>query len=162
MSTHAFISRVIDSSSVEGIYCHFDGYPKGVGQILLQHYDIEKTKELLKLGNISSLEKELYPKTNSHSFQHPEEGVTVAYGRDRKEKGQESKFFLDSKIMFMQRDIDWFHLLKEDGEWMVRYYNWDTWFPLKTLINQMLNGVVYSKRTETGRLDITTGKLVPR
>ena len=134
MSTHAFISRIVDGTTVEGIYCHFDGYPEGVGRTLLNFYDLEKTKELIKLGNISYLEKELYPK-GSHSFDLPEEGVTVAYGRDRKEEGQESKFYFNSEAMFIQRYVDWFYLLKEDGEWMVRYYNWNDWISLKTLMN---------------------------
>jgi hypothetical protein len=41
---------------VESIYCHFDGYPEGVGQMLLDHWtDEAKINRLIALGDLSSL-----------------------------------------------------------------------------------------------------------
>lgn len=69
-------------------YCHYDGYPEGVGRTLYEHYkQPSKAKELVWLGALSYVREEIYPKTSTHSFDTPEEGVTVAYGRDRGEKG---------------------------------------------------------------------------
>lgn len=41
---------------VESIYCHFDGYPEGVGQTLIDHWtDPKKVNRLIALGDLSSL-----------------------------------------------------------------------------------------------------------
>jgi hypothetical protein len=38
------------------VYCHFDGYPDGVGKMLKEHYtEPQKIKELLANGDMSSL-----------------------------------------------------------------------------------------------------------
>ena len=67
------------------IYCHWDDSPKNNGEILKKYYkDSKKVDELISLGNISVLGKELYPDPNkTHNFDNPQEGVTVAYHRDR-------------------------------------------------------------------------------
>lgn len=73
-----------------GIYCHFDGYEDGVGATLLRHYKKpEKVAKLIALGDISQLCERVDP-TGPHSFASPEEGTTLAYGRDRCEKGVEA------------------------------------------------------------------------
>lgn len=84
MSSHATITAFGKT-----IYCHNDGYPQGphgVGFKLNTFYtDPVKVKELMALGDISQLKKEVstpFP----HSFNNPEPGVTVAYHRDRGEK----------------------------------------------------------------------------
>ena len=39
-----------------GIYCHWDGYPSGVGATLLKHFDTyEKVLNLISLGYLSTL-----------------------------------------------------------------------------------------------------------
>ena len=59
----------------------------GVGKILINHYtDPAKVSALIDLGDISSLGKNIIPKTNKHSFDTPEKQVTVAYMRDRGEE----------------------------------------------------------------------------
>jgi hypothetical protein len=43
-------------STLQGIYCHHDGYIGHVGEYLVKHYDTEeKVRELVALGAISSL-----------------------------------------------------------------------------------------------------------
>ena len=76
-------------NSYQGIYCHWDGYPEGVGATLKQHYtDPEKIAALIALGDISSLRERVAPEQGeSHTFQTPAKGVTIAYGRDRGESG---------------------------------------------------------------------------
>jgi hypothetical protein len=76
-----------------GIYCHWDGYPAGVGATLRQHYtDDEKVAALIKLGSISALGPLVEPPpvdpdagTPPHAFDTPVKGVTIAYHRDRDE-----------------------------------------------------------------------------
>lgn len=58
MSTRSFICKYdTDKKAYRAIYCHFDGYVKGVGAMLDANYDTEsKVDALLDLGDISSLE----------------------------------------------------------------------------------------------------------
>ena len=47
---------IMKNGIVESIYCHNDGYPSGVGQILFDHYKDRTTVErLMDLGDLSSL-----------------------------------------------------------------------------------------------------------
>lgn len=87
MATRSFIIAPTGDSLYRGIYCHWDGYPEGVGATLAEHYtDEEKIDRLIKLGSLSSLGERVEPSDSAaHSFSSPEEGTTVAYHRDRGE-----------------------------------------------------------------------------
>lgn len=86
MGTRSTISIIKEDGSVLTSYCHWDGYPSNNGAILLIHYDDPiKVNQLISLGHISSLRKNIFP-VGKHTYDNPEEGVTVFYGRDRKEK----------------------------------------------------------------------------
>lgn len=59
MGTRCYIGFENQDKSVIAIYCHFDGYPSGVGKKLSEHYtDPEKIQKLLELGDLSSLGSE--------------------------------------------------------------------------------------------------------
>lgn len=88
MATRCLILKE-EGKTLKGIYCHYDGYPDGVGTLLDKYYNTPKMVEaLISLGDISILDKKLEPTTKSHSFNAPEKGVTVAYARDRGEEFQ--------------------------------------------------------------------------
>ena len=90
MATRSNIAIVNQDKSISSIYCHWDGYPEYVGKLLLNHYTTaDIVTELLKLGNLSQLCENVNP-TETHTFAEPEEGVCVAYGRERGEKDQEA------------------------------------------------------------------------
>lgn len=73
MATRSFISVRDSNGSVRGVYCHWDGYPEGVGATLNEHYTaLPQVEELLSLGSLSALGPT--PTKN-----------TVAYHRDRGE-----------------------------------------------------------------------------
>jgi hypothetical protein len=88
MSTRARIALAMTNGKFKSIYVHKDGYPEGVGSMLVQHYGTApKVQALLKLGDISRLGPALSPSAQqSHSFCSPALGVTVAYKRDRGDK----------------------------------------------------------------------------
>lgn len=69
-----------DDGSVDAIYCHWDGYVEGgVGQMLFEHYNTaEKVKELIALGDISSLE-ETTEKTIAYNRNRGEELIIRKY-----------------------------------------------------------------------------------
>jgi len=86
MSTNSNIAKKNSDGTITSIYCHWDGYPSNNGRILLDHYNNEsKIDELLSLGSISSLAKNVKPIGKTHSFDNKEPNCVVAYHRDRGE-----------------------------------------------------------------------------
>ncbi len=83
MSTRSLIGVLNPDGTVTSIYCHSDGYFSYNGAVLLEHYtEEEKVRELIGLGSISSLDKEIGRK---HSFNGSSENWVRAYHRDRGE-----------------------------------------------------------------------------
>lgn len=100
MATNSHIGIINTDGSVDIIYCHWDGYPSHHAPILLNHYNtIDKVQELVQLGDISSLEQNISPNTDTHSFDKPEPNVVVAYHRDRGEdwNGVKPRHYTDKK-----------------------------------------------------------------
>ena len=106
MATRSTIGILNEDKTVTAIYCHFDGYLSGVGEILFNHYDNEeRIRELLSLGSISILGKHIEPLSDfekttkfagfkngesvynitygKHSFDNAHDDTTLAYTRDR-------------------------------------------------------------------------------
>jgi hypothetical protein len=78
MATRSRIGIENQDGTVNSIYCHFDGYPSHNGEILKEYYsDREKLQQLLELGDISSLDRNL--DRGNGLF-------TIAYHRDRGEE----------------------------------------------------------------------------
>jgi hypothetical protein len=122
MATRSRIAMEQEDGSVLSIYCHNDGYVEHNGYILQTHYqDPEKVKELIELGDISSLGKNVSP-SGPHSFNQPERDVVVAYGRDRGEsdiaanKDQSVSAFFS----FLPGFEDYGYLFTQEGEWLVK------------------------------------------
>ena len=70
MATRSLILKRNDDGVFTGVYCHWDGYPDGVGRRLADNYgDITKIDALIDLGDLSMLGPELKD--------------TVAFCRDR-------------------------------------------------------------------------------
>ena len=121
MATRSNIGIVNQDGSITSIYCHYDSYPEYVGKILLNHYnDVGIINKLMELGDLSSLGENLY--AVGHTWAAPIEGVCVAYGRDRGEKGVESRVFKSIEQYNRNADnsgVD-YQYLYEDGKWMYR------------------------------------------
>lgn len=94
MSTRSFIGQVVEGQKVRYVYCHFDGYPQGVGATLLEHYtDTEKVSQLIDLGGLSCLGPDIGHQVDFDTFHTaPENGLQcLAYTRDRGEPWKENK-----------------------------------------------------------------------
>lgn len=122
MSTRCFIGYETEKGIAKAIYSHYDGYPSGVGKILLEHYqDLNKIKDLIALGDISSLGELVAPLEDdkTHSFKSPTDRVTVAYHRDR---GEELNPAMD--IPFMDEDkvsclwIEYVYIYTLENKWV--------------------------------------------
>lgn len=120
MATRSNIGIVNLDKSITGIYCHFDGYPEYVGKMLLNHYNnVDIVNGLMNLGDLSILSENMNP-TVPHSFNNPQKGVCVAYGRDRGEGGTNSRTFEDlGEYEHFGSGVDYQYLF-EDGKWMYR------------------------------------------
>ena len=123
MSTRSYICIENEDKSITGIYCHSDGYLTYNGAMLLDHYsDREKVKELISLGDLSTLLPKLHPdKDKPHSFDYDnrQDDVCVFYGRDRGENGVQATTVelekLDKDIF-----IEYVYVLGLDNKW--RYF----------------------------------------
>ena len=74
MSTRCRIGIENKDGTITSIYCHHDGYPEVVGEILVNHYKTEeKIRKLLELGDMSSLGTE--PVENLGGWEMPKAGT---------------------------------------------------------------------------------------
>lgn len=118
MSTRSMIGKKMADGMIKAIYCHWDGYPEGVGDTLLQAYqEPEKIDALMALGDLSVLGTEI---GEAQDFDQPARGTCVAYGRDRGENRVGARICAD-EIAFGQRaqnsGAEYAYLF--DGAWKV-------------------------------------------
>jgi hypothetical protein len=107
MATRSRIAIENQDGTVKSIYCHFDGYLRGVGKTLFNHYDSEKLEKLIELGDISSLDESTED--------------TVAYHRDRNED-LDFKTFPNVEDLFengFNSGEEYVYCLTKDGIWLV-------------------------------------------
>lgn len=154
MSTRSRIGMLMPDGKVKSIYCHWDGYPEGVGVKLQKHYtDPKKIEELLELGDISSL-GDHYDKDISTAdwtkFDEPDknkreelikksENCTVAY----KDRGEDAPARIDKDISeFMSKlgncGEEYVYLFEEDYTGAYRWHICESpWFcPLDTYLQE--------------------------
>ncbi len=136
MSTRSNIGIINADGSVLTIYCHSDGYPSGVGVTLLEYYYTEdKVRELLKLGDLSSLGNVIGEK---HDFDwggeygsdwdkrrgDPRYNMCLAYGRDRGEKGTQASRHPNVKEACSFCDNDYAYFFNPaENRWSFRKYD---------------------------------------
>lgn len=129
MSTHATIA-ITDGTKCRAIYLHWDGYLTWAGAILHDYYGTkEKAKQLIELGGLSALKELIAPNPGmAHTFDAPNELVTVAYHRDRNEPleiNELSDLSVSGDKEFIQRladisDAQYVYLFDEKTEqWLV-------------------------------------------
>ncbi len=134
-STNGIIAYEWEDGSVEGVYCHWDCYPEAAGQILLDHYDLEKTRKLMDLGGISSLGEEIEPPEGAeHSYDDPFPGVTVAYHRDRGER-REPNITAPSVPAFLRKApcMEYIYILR-GGSWKIYLSNRNRGYSLEKML----------------------------
>ena len=106
MATRSRIGIENQDESISSIYCHWDGYPEGVGATLKEFYsDRKNLQQLLDLGDISSLGDDI--------------ATTVAYHRDRGESLNKPR--INSSLDgFKKSDFEEFgYVFTLDGQWTI-------------------------------------------
>lgn len=129
MATRSFIG-MLENGVLRGIYCHWDGYPSNNGNILVNHYtNVQKIKELIDLGSLSSLGENVNPTDENHSWNNPQKGVCVAYHRDRDEDLAIDEFKNLDEIhdYFDDNWIDYIYIYVNE-KWYCCYYKNDELF----------------------------------
>lgn len=125
MSTRSYIGYVTESGKVKYVYCHFDGYPSGVGSTLIKYYTDPKTiAKLISMGGISSLEAKIgrkHPFDSRNNDKPENEKQTTFYHRDR---GEELDVYeADSPEAYLAD-------FRKPGDWCEFAYLWrdNTWY----------------------------------
>lgn len=137
MATRSSISIRNEDGTYTGIYCHWDGYLECNGKILLEHYSDEaKIRELMSLGNISTLGTKVGSQ-NGSKRSSPDE--CYAYGRDI---GEEDCGCITSatRSELLNTLGQEYNYVWENGRWLVSCSLTDYAFvDLETLINNRKN-----------------------
>jgi hypothetical protein len=116
MATRSNIAYKTPEGKIRSAYCHYDGYPEHNGEMLRRHYmDGDKVKMLVDLGDMSVLRPKVFPTNTTHSFETPEDDVTIFYGRDRGETGVDF------------REYDDFAEYVENGEEYMYFFDGNDW-----------------------------------
>ena len=110
MSTRSNIGLKKKDGTVEVIYCHWDGYLSGNGQILLDNYELDEVREILSRGDMSSLGES---PDGCHFYNGGEEGEARSYN------SLEEYFDAIKDDIFMEYAYIYD---EETGTWLVAMY----------------------------------------
>lgn len=125
MATRSAIGVVLATGQIQAIYCHWDGYPEGVGRTLVNHYTNPiKIDGLINLGDLSVLGSEIgekHPFDQRFDDSDPRANWCRAYGRDRGEEETNSKPFANREefVSMMERSGCEYFYLWTNGAWHV-------------------------------------------
>lgn len=136
MATRCRIGLMLEDGTVKHSYCHYDGYPEGVGSTLVQHYNTkDKVMELVSFGDMSYLASVVHPE-GEHNFEKPEQGVTVFYNRDRGETDVDSKTTSMDEYLSIKYSscIDYLYVFINDNWWVYNNLKKNKWKHVKTYL----------------------------
>jgi len=114
MSTRSIIALKLPDDTYQYSYCHFDGYPPGVGRKLLEHWTEEAdVQALLDEGAMSSLGSEI---GEQHDFSDYTNDWCTFYGRDRGESDTPDGIVSD--LGELDHGQEYIYVMV-DGEWYI-------------------------------------------
>ena len=125
MATRSNIGIQGADGIIKAIYCHWDGYPSGVGAMLAEHYtDPAKVEALINLGDFSSLTPELKD--------------ILSYAQRGKTDTEARKFndWQEWKDYALSQDAEYLYLFENDSYngWGWNYYALaDKWVSLPSI-----------------------------
>ena len=136
MGTRSTIALEYADGTIEQVYCHWDGYLEHNGKILQEYYSNPFIlRDLIDLGDISSLRPTVGTKHAFSRLEVPMDGeaydklygeMTTFYGRDREEKGTDSKKFVDyENYVRCHQYEEYEYILRKDGNWYVKLHDND-------------------------------------
>lgn len=125
MSTRSRIGFYDDEVGVVcSVYCHCDGYLEYNGKLLIEHYNsLEKARELVSLGDISSLGENLKPRSDfnpkgTRSYNHMD-GSEVVVTRDYGISDYaNSGFDCDEEYLYLYMFGSWYYMTPRSQIWL--------------------------------------------
>ena len=126
------------TNTVTAVYCHWDGYPRNNGRILMEYYDTpKKVKELISYGDISSLKPTIgveHPFENPGRFDTPEwyehrvkyQDQCTFYGRDRGEEVIVREYENQEELFDSNVTVEFFYVMS-NGVWYMKDATKDSW-----------------------------------
>ncbi len=121
MATRSTIGIKTEDGTIKAIYCHWDGYPAGVGVGLIENYDSkEQAEALINLGGFSSLMETL------------EETRGGVYMTSHYQPSDPARTFTNEKdwLENFNAGEEYFYLYREGIGWM--YSQGENFFRIKT------------------------------
>lgn len=126
MSTRSRISWKKQDGTIESIYCHHDGEPEYVGNILVNNYDEKNLSDLMALGDLSVLgevptsnpkgwDDYNYVKRNHCCLAYKDRGETDVDSR----KFNSEKEFKEECATGLEEECNY---LYKNGKWYFWYY----------------------------------------
>lgn len=134
MGTRSTIAIQLENGSINQVYCHWDGYLKNNGKILMENYNnAEIIKELISKGSISILAKYINPnKDLTHNFYDTQNDVCVFYHRD---EDLNIDTFENFEEYSENGNFEEFNYIFKDNEW---YYFEDNIVDLQILSDKLI------------------------
>lgn len=138
MASSCFIGIKNYGEYITGIRCSNFGQPSITGDLLIKHYnDFQKAALLIRLGDIMSLGERLYPEPlERHSYDHPCDGVTVAYHRDMGDQWSPltiRMYLSENDAYDSMDDIDWMYIFEPDFLIDTHRFDKGTWYCAKVI-----------------------------
>lgn len=122
MSTRCYIGMLNDDGTVRAIYHHWDGYPEGVGKVLLNHYqNKDKINKLLDLGDMSIIGEEPI----GYWSDNYTDGSKCKTYRERGERGVDAKTY-SSINDYLESCLEDYTYLFRNGKWVYREFENNT------------------------------------
>lgn len=117
MATRSNIAYKTAEGKIRSVYCHWDGYPAHNGEMLRRFYtDLDKTRQLIALGSISSLSEEIGEKQDFDDRDSQNSKWTLAYHRDRGEPLSIQEY---DDVPSWIADMEEYAYLYTDNGWLV-------------------------------------------
>ena len=116
MSTKCGIALELKDKSVLAVYCHFDGYPEGVGAALYRYWNsYKKAEEVLSYEKIRAIEGR-----KIEAFKNPEQSITRFRNRSNYQRNVWREFVANYAYLFVKNEW-WIASSKRDykGQWFL-------------------------------------------
>ena len=111
MATRSTIGIKSEDGTIKAIYCHWDGYPEGVGAGLVQFYNTaQQATELINLGGFSGL-METLEETKAGAYGNESDSARTFTG----EKDWFENFNAGEEYFYLYTGTEW--LYSQGGNW---------------------------------------------
>lgn len=111
MATRSLIGKLNPDNTFTYIYCHWDGYPRSVGNKLVDNYFTnDRVNALLELGDLSVLGEKIGGKQNFNDLESHMPQWCLAYGRDRGDKNCDAKIIKLEELKTIDHGQDYIYI----------------------------------------------------